>query len=131
DPLGPVVEGGGQIRLVVGQVDEHPTLLLDPVAKRGTSMLDRLSFDDRAPDAPRLARHVFEHGLGRGPPIGRSERAVVTGTARPASGVSPLWTADPRSGAPSRTSRVARRSRGPPRGQDVGGSDRCGAPPDR
>ena len=64
DPLGLVVERGGQVRLVIGYVGEHMALLLDPVAERGTTMLDRLRLDDRAADAPRLARHVFERRLG-------------------------------------------------------------------
>ena len=51
---------------MVGQVDEHASLFLDPVADRWAAVLDRFRFDDRATDVPRLAGHVFERGLGGG-----------------------------------------------------------------
>src|SRR2546421_6739713 len=66
DPLGLIVERGRQVRLVVGQIGEYTAVLLDPVAERWTSMLDRLGLDDRAPEAPRLARHVLERDLRGG-----------------------------------------------------------------
>src|SRR5262249_50365124 len=37
---------------------------LDPIGEGGSSMFDRLRFDDGTAHAPRLAWHVLEHGLG-------------------------------------------------------------------
>src|SRR5439155_2439097 len=66
DPFGLIVQRGGQVRLMVRHVGEHMTLLLDPVAEGGPTMLDRLGLDHRASHAPGPAWHVFERGLGGG-----------------------------------------------------------------